>query len=232
MFIYIFSSRDHGRVKGPRKSPILINQILYFVPVFFTNQPETMASNKQTTNRVSSRNSDHSESSSSTNEPSAKSSQQKQTATIKRLPPIKAPVGLVPGPDLKNCKSKVGSLQNIKHAPVSSGLVIPNQKLNWNAKSKVGSLDNKEHKPGGGKLVVESKKLDWKTSSKVQSLVNINHKPGGGNVKIFNETIEKPKSNKTTQNLSSSNEEINGIQSDGNEAQNIERKLNQMKLEK
>lgn len=118
-----------------------------------------------------------------------------QSVKVKRIPPIKAPVGLAKGPDLKNCKSKVGSLNNIKHIPQSSGVTIQSQKLKWNAKSKVGSLDNKEHKPGGGKLKVESRKLEWKTTSKVQSLANVNHKPGGGNFKIFNEVyVEKPTS--------------------------------------
>lgn len=121
----------------------------------------------------------------------------------KKLPPIKAPVGLAKGPDLKNCKSKVGSLQNIKHSPAGSGIVIPSQKLTWNAKSKVGSLDYKEHKPGGGKLKVESRKLEWKTTSKVQSLTNVKHKPGGGNVKIFNDPYaDKSNINKKDKDLS------------------------------
>lgn len=113
--------------------------------------------------------------------------------TTRKIPPIKAPVGLAKGPDLKNCKSKVGSLNNIKHTPAGSGVVIESKKLNWNAKSKVGSLENKEHKPLGGKLKIESKKLEWKASSKVQSLQNVNHKPGGGNVKIFNESYVSEK---------------------------------------
>lgn len=106
----------------------------------------------------------------------------------KKLPPIKAPVGLAKGPDLKNCKSKVGSLNNIKHTPASSGVAIPTQKLKWNARSKIGSLDNKEHKPGGGKSKIETRKLEWNTTSKVQSLQNVDHKPKKGNVKIFNES--------------------------------------------
>lgn len=106
----------------------------------------------------------------------------------KKIPPIKAPVGLVKGPDLKNCKSKVGSFHNIKHTPSGGKATIPSQKLKWEAKSKVGSLENTEHKPGGGAVKVETRKLEWKTSSKVQSLQNIDHKPGGGKVKIFNDS--------------------------------------------
>lgn len=128
---------------------------------------------------------------------------------IKRLPPIKAPVGLAKSPDLSNCKSKIGSLANIKHNPAGGDVIIPNQKLTWNAKSKVGSLDNKEHKPGGGQLVVESKKLDWKTGSKVQSLANINHKPGGGNVKIFNDSYAKSKQQVNNNNNNNDYEKCN-----------------------
>lgn len=113
-----------------------------------------------------------------------------ETKPTKKIPQV----GLAKGPDLKNCKSKVGSLHNIKHIPAGGGVVIPTKKLEWNATSKVGSLENKKHKPGGGRLVVESRKLEWKTSSKVQSLANINHKPGGGNIKIFNETYVRSKS--------------------------------------
>lgn len=125
-----------------------------------------------------------------TNSNSNNNNQQQQQT--KRILPSKAQVGLAKAPDLKNCKSKIGSLQNIKHIPAGGSVTIQNNKLDWKAKSKVGSLDNREHKPGGGKLVVETKKLEWKTSPKVQSLANINHKPGGGKVKIFNEVYNKP----------------------------------------
>lgn len=33
------------------------------------------------------------------------------------LPPIKAPVGLAPNPNLKNIRSKIGSFDNIKYKP-------------------------------------------------------------------------------------------------------------------
>lgn len=124
----------------------------------------------------------------------------------KKLPPIKAPVGLAKSPDLRNCKSKIGSLNNIKHTPAGGGVTIPSQKLKWNAKSKVGSLDNKEHQPGGGKLKVESRKLEWKTTSRVQSLQNVHHKPGGGNVKIFNESYAADKSSTKRVATATSNE--------------------------
>lgn len=123
---------------------------------------------------------------------------------VVKLPPIKAPVGLAKGPDLKNCKSKVGSLNNIKHKPVGGKITIESQKLKWNAKSKVGSLENKEHKPGGGKIKVETQKLQWNTTSKVQSLQNVHHKPGGGNIKIFNESYAE--NNKTANPSADSSE--------------------------
>lgn len=130
----------------------------------------------------------------SNNCPSPSPSNDGQPKLVKKIPPIKAPVGLAKGPDLKNCKSKVGSFQNIKHQQAGGAVVIPTKKLEWKTTSKIGSLENKDHKPGGGKQVIETRKLEWKTSAKVQSLANINHKPGGGNVKIFNESYSKTKS--------------------------------------
>lgn len=132
----------------------------------------------------------------------------------RRLPPSRVPVGLAKSPDLKNCRSKVGSLNNIKHLPAGGKVCIPTQKLNWNAKSKVGSLENKEHKPAGGDIKVESKKLEWKTSSKVQSLANISHKPGGGNVKIFNDTYRHKSATPKLDN--GSNKEAQGTSAGAN----------------
>lgn len=129
-------------------------------------------------------------------EVSNSSSNEGEKVAKPKLPPIKAPVGLAKGPDLKNCKSKVGSLNNIKHKPIGGKITIESQKLKWNAKSKVGSLENKEHKPGGGKIKVETQKLQWNTTSKVQSLQNVHHKPGGGNIKIFNEAYAESGNNK------------------------------------
>uniref|UniRef100_A0A6G1S6A8 Microtubule-associated protein 2 n=1 Tax=Aceria tosichella TaxID=561515 RepID=A0A6G1S6A8_9ACAR len=116
---------------------------------------------------------------------------ERSSAQPKRLPPIKAPVGLARSPDLKNCKSKIGSLDMIKHKPSGGRIKIETQKLNWNAKSKVGSLENKDHKPAAPRIKVETRKLEWKTTSKVQSLQNIKHQPGGGNVKIFDDSYRE-----------------------------------------
>ncbi|VDM64094.1 unnamed protein product [Angiostrongylus costaricensis] len=76
------------------------------------------------------------------------------------------------------------------------------QKLNWAARSKIGSLDNVKHKPAGGnvqycfvvavlnsfsaaRLQILDQKLQWHATSKVGSRDNIGHKPGGGNVQVI-----------------------------------------------
>ncbi|KAJ1366920.1 hypothetical protein KIN20_027718 [Parelaphostrongylus tenuis] len=64
------------------------------------------------------------------------------------------------------------------------------QKLNWTARSKIGSLDNVKHKPAGGNVQIFDQKLEWHATSKIGSRDNINHKPGGGNVQIFDERIQ------------------------------------------
>uniref|UniRef100_A0A158P9W8 Microtubule-associated protein n=1 Tax=Angiostrongylus cantonensis TaxID=6313 RepID=A0A158P9W8_ANGCA len=64
------------------------------------------------------------------------------------------------------------------------------QKLNWTARSKIGSLDNVKHKPAGGNVQILDQKLQWHATSKVGSRDNIGHKPGGGNVQIFDERIQ------------------------------------------
>lgn len=123
----------------------------------------------------------------------------------KKIPPIKAPVGLAKGPDLKNCKSKVGSLNNIKHAPAGGRVTIQTQKLNWNAKSKVGSLDNKEHKPGGGKVKIFSdpsyvNKKD-STSTKPTSANAANHEAVTG-ASCANKTSSNNKKDSQTNKIS------------------------------
>lgn len=177
---------------------------------------------KQPLRPVSSRNSDHSQTSNTDG-----------TKEInKKIPPIKAPVGLARSPDLKSCKSKIGSLNNIKHTPAGGSVSIQTQKLNWNAKSKVGSLDNKEHKPGGGNLKVESRKLEWKTTSKVQSLQNIKHKPGGGKVKIFNESYrDKTNSSQGDQAVSKgSNNNTSNSKDTSNTPESLAKNLKEISL--
>ncbi|KAI2810311.1 hypothetical protein RDWZM_002678 [Blomia tropicalis] len=105
----------------------------------------------------------------------------------KKIPPNKVPVGIAKGPNLKNTKSKIGSLNNVNHKPAGGQKKIESQKLNWNTSSRVGSLQNANHKPKGGNVRVTTQKLDWNVKSKVGSLDNVKHSPGGGNVRIFDE---------------------------------------------
>ena len=57
------------------------------------------------------------------------------------------------------------------------------------AKSKIGSLNNVKHKPGGGNVKIETQKLKIEPKSKIGSMDNVKHKPQGGNVKIQNHRI-------------------------------------------
>lgn len=111
----------------------------------------------------------------------------------KKLPPIKAPVGQAPRPHLKNVRSKIGSLDNIKHKPKGGEVKVQSQKLEWRAAPKVGSLDNASHKPGGGDKKILSQKLDFKAQPKVGSLDNVDHKPAGGQVKVGQPKVEMQK---------------------------------------
>ncbi|XP_054706952.1 calponin homology domain-containing protein DDB_G0272472-like [Uloborus diversus] len=61
----------------------------------------------------------------------------------RKLPPIKAPVGLAPNPNLKNIRSKIGSFDNIRYKPGGGDKkVISSKKLEWKAAPKIGSLDH------------------------------------------------------------------------------------------
>lgn len=54
-----------------------------------------------------------------------------------------------------------------------------------NVRSKIGSLDNATYKPGGGKIKIESKKLDFsKASSRIEAK-NDKYTPGGGEKKVL-----------------------------------------------
>ncbi|CAG2112069.1 unnamed protein product [Medioppia subpectinata] len=120
------------------------------------------------------------------------------TRPDKRIPPIKAQVGLARGPNLTNVRSKIGSLDNIKHRPTGGEKKMETQKLTWNAKPRIGSLENAKHKPHGGEVKVVTKKLEWKVTSKIGSLDNVKHVPGGGQVKIFDERyVPSPSSTPT-----------------------------------
>ncbi|KAJ8254554.1 hypothetical protein COCON_G00211660 [Conger conger] len=101
----------------------------------------------------------------------------KSPGSLKNRPP--AP--LVPMPDLKNVRSKIGSTENIKHQPGGGRIQIVHKKIDLsNVQSKCGSKANLHHKPGGGNIEIKTEKVDFKVQSKIGSLDNIGHVPGGG----------------------------------------------------
>ncbi|XP_034049485.1 microtubule-associated protein tau-like isoform X3 [Thalassophryne amazonica] len=97
-----------------------------------------------------------------------------------------------PMPDLKNVRSKIGSIENIKHQPGGGKVHILDQKVDYsNVQSKCGSKDNIKHVPGGGNVQILDKKLDLtNVQSRCGSKDNIKHTPGGGKVQILNKKLD------------------------------------------
>lgn len=93
--------------------------------------------------------------------------------------------------DYSKVQSKVGSMENINHAPQGGNLKIFNEKLNApKVQSKVGSMEYINHMPQGGNLKIFNEKLRApKVQSKVGSMEYINHTPQGGNLKVFSEKL-------------------------------------------
>ncbi|XP_075463281.1 microtubule-associated protein 2 isoform X10 [Ascaphus truei] len=91
-----------------------------------------------------------------------------------------------PLPDLKNIRSKVGSIDNIKYQPKGGQVKILSEKTDYSdVSSRCGSKDNITHNAGGGQIQISSKKIDLShITSKCGSLRNIRHRPGGGHVRI------------------------------------------------
>ncbi|XP_059418346.1 microtubule-associated protein 2-like isoform X12 [Carassius carassius] len=120
-------------------------------------------------------------------------SQEKKVAIIRTPPksPATTPKQLrlinQPLPDLKNVRSKIRSIDNIKYQPKGGQVQIQSKKIDLShVTSKCGSLDNIRHRPGGGNVRIESVKLGFreKAHAKVGSLENAHHTPGGGHVQI------------------------------------------------
>ncbi|KAM4030632.1 uncharacterized protein ACNLHF_018295 isoform 5-T9 [Anomaloglossus baeobatrachus] len=114
----------------------------------------------------------------------------KSPASVKsRLQPLPNPVAL---PDLKNIKSKIGSIDNIRHQPGGGKVQIVHKKVDLsNVQSKCGSKDNLKHMPGGGAVLITHKPVDLKhVTSKCGSMSNIHHKPGGGNIEVKSEKLD------------------------------------------
>ncbi|CAJ1071432.1 microtubule-associated protein 4 isoform X5 [Xyrichtys novacula] len=133
---------------------------------------------------------------------------------VPRAPRNTRPIN-APTPDLKNVRSKIGSIDNIKYQPgggkVSSTpnnktsdpsnpagkarVQILNKKVDLSkVTSKCGSKDNIKHKPGGGDVKIESHKLNIKAKSKVGSLDNVGSGNGQTNGHKEEKTEEKTSS--------------------------------------
>ncbi|XP_038127676.1 microtubule-associated protein 4 isoform X1 [Cyprinodon tularosa] len=147
--------------------------------------------------------------------------------------PINAPT-----PDLKNVRSKIGSIDNIKYQPgggkVSSTLnsktsdsstpaakarvQIVHKKLDFShITSRCGSKDNIKHVPGGGKVQILNRKVDVsKVTSKCGSKDNIKYKPGGGDVKIESHKVNIKAKSKigSLDNVGPGSEQTNGHKED------------------
>uniref|UniRef100_A0A3Q2NNK8 Microtubule-associated protein n=1 Tax=Fundulus heteroclitus TaxID=8078 RepID=A0A3Q2NNK8_FUNHE len=135
--------------------------------------------------------------------------------------PINAPT-----PDLKNVRSKIGSIDNIKYQPGGGkcrcqpktdplpDVQIVHKKLDFShVTSRCGSKDNIKHVPGGGNVQILNKKVDVsKVTSKCGSKDNIKHKPGGGDVKIESHKVNiKTKSKMgSLDNVGPGSEQTNG----------------------
>ncbi|TDH06066.1 hypothetical protein EPR50_G00130720 [Perca flavescens] len=140
-----------------------------------------------------------------TKPPVPKQTPMEKKPAVPRAPRTPRPIN-APTPDLKNVRSKIGSIDNIKYQPgggkVSSTpnnkasdpstpatkarVQIVHKKLDFShITSRCGSKDNIKHVPGGGKFQIMHKKVDLsKVTSKCGSKDNIKYKPGGGDVKI------------------------------------------------
>nr|XP_022920367.1 microtubule-associated protein tau-like isoform X1 [Onthophagus taurus] len=102
----------------------------------------------------------------------------------KKVPMNKVQVGGAPSPNLKEVKSKIGSLQNTSYKPGGGQIKIENKKIDLSkAHSKIAAK-NDTYVPGGGEKKIEHRKLNWNASSKIGSLDNTTHKPKGGDKKI------------------------------------------------
>ncbi|KAA0203986.1 hypothetical protein HAZT_HAZT002661 [Hyalella azteca] len=102
----------------------------------------------------------------------------------KKVPMNKVEVGKSASPNLKQVKSKIGSLDNTTYRPGGGNVKIESKKLDYSRASSRITAKNEEYKPRGGDKKIESQKLKWNAQSKVGSLENTSHKAGGGAKKI------------------------------------------------
>ncbi|XP_027138998.1 microtubule-associated protein 4 isoform X7 [Larimichthys crocea] len=140
-----------------------------------------------------------------TKPPVPKQTPMEKKPPVPRAPRTPRPIN-APTPDLKNVRSKIGSIDNIKYQPgggkasstqnnkasdpstpaAKARVQIVHKKLDFShVTSRCGSKDNIKHVPGGGNVQILNKKVDVsKVTSKCGSKDNIKYKPGGGDVKI------------------------------------------------
>ncbi|XP_034743545.1 microtubule-associated protein 4 isoform X5 [Etheostoma cragini] len=128
-----------------------------------------------------------------TKPPVPKQTPMEKKPAVPRAPRTPRPIN-APTPDLKNVRSKIGSIDNIKYQPgggkVSS---TPNNKTSDSSTpaakarvqilhkkvdlskvtSKCGSKDNIKYKPGGGDVKIETHKQNIKAKSKIGSMDNM-----------------------------------------------------------
>ncbi|XP_048455315.1 microtubule-associated protein 2-like isoform X2 [Rhincodon typus] len=111
----------------------------------------------------------------------------KSPLTPKQLRVINQPM-----PDLKNIKSKIGSIDNLKHQPRGGQVHIANVKPDFShIQPKCGSLDNVRYSPLVGNVQIVTKKIDVShITSKCGSFSNIHYRPGGGHVRIESQKLD------------------------------------------
>ncbi len=65
----------------------------------------------------------------------------------------KVQVGAAPSPNLREVKSKIGSLENYTHKPGGGKVKIENRKLEWNAQPRIEAKNENWAPTGGAKKV-------------------------------------------------------------------------------
>ncbi|XP_038644542.1 microtubule-associated protein 2-like isoform X7 [Scyliorhinus canicula] len=97
-----------------------------------------------------------------------------------------------PMPDLKNIKSKIGSIDNLKHQPRGGQVHIANVKPDFShIQPKCGSMDNVRYSPLVGNVQILTKKIDVShITSKCGSFGNIHYRPGGGHIRIESQKLD------------------------------------------
>ncbi|XP_045465490.1 translation initiation factor IF-2-like isoform X2 [Harmonia axyridis] len=110
------------------------------------------------------------------------------TTERKKLPMNKVQVGSAPSPNLKEVRSKIGSLQNATHKPGGGNVKIETKKIELKNVTPRIEAKNDKYIPKGGEKKIISQKLQWNAKPKVGSLDNATHKPVSSGKKI--ETIK------------------------------------------